>query len=168
MMRFATPRSRVIVQICCIAPFGRCRRLPCGKYQAPVADGGTEARFFGILEGSLDTAVALLAHEQRNGFGAEALQGLARVCVQSLAVAHEGLARVEDWHPQQLAGLAHAFALAELPHEGLLKEIGVVAAKRHLLGDWRVPGALSLRLSLLLRLLPLLSLAWRCCSYNFL
>jgi len=87
----------------------------------------------------LAMAVALVVREERNGFGTEALQGLARVCVQ------RAMDEAFDWRPQQLAVLASAYAAAEVPHEGLFRKIGIAAERHTMLGnEWSSEQLLKL------------------------
>ena len=59
----------------------------------------------------LAMAVALVVREgeEKTGFGTDALDGLARICVE------HAMDEAYEWRPQQLAVLASAFAAAEVP-----------------------------------------------------
>eukprot|EP00927_Polykrikos_kofoidii_P010886 TRINITY_DN14595_c0_g1_i2.p1 TRINITY_DN14595_c0_g1~~TRINITY_DN14595_c0_g1_i2.p1 ORF type:complete len:2124 (+),score=411.43 TRINITY_DN14595_c0_g1_i2:108-6374(+) len=98
----------------------------------------------------LAMAVALVVRDERErgvstgnpanvSYGTDALEGLARVCVQ------RALDEEFNWRPQQIAVLASAYAAAEVPHDGLFRKIGVIAERHTMLGnEWSTDQLLKL------------------------
>ncbi|CAK0832147.1 unnamed protein product, partial [Prorocentrum cordatum] len=93
----------------------------------------------------LAMSVALVVREERkNGasFAPDALEGLARVCVQKAMAESQPLA---DWSPNFIAVLASAFAAADVPHEGLFKRVGALAERFSSMGkQWKTEDLLKL------------------------
>merc|ERR550514_1272626 len=86
-------------------------------------------------------AVALVVREEKKGFGVEALEGLARVCVQRAMEETQAF----DWQPQQLAVLASAYAAADVAHDGLFGKICIAAERHTALGnEWSSEQLLKL------------------------
>lgn len=89
----------------------------------------------------LAMAVALVVREgeEKTGFGTDALDGLARICVE------HAMDEAYEWRPQQLAVLASAFAAAEVSHDGLFEKIAVEAERHATLGnEWTTEQLLKL------------------------
>lgn len=73
--------------------------------------------------------------------GANALAGLARVCVERAFVGKEAF----KWKPQQIAVLASAYAAADCANEGLFKRLGEVGEQDMMLGnEWNSEQLLKL------------------------
>ncbi|CAK0832146.1 unnamed protein product, partial [Prorocentrum cordatum] len=84
------------------------------------------------------------ARRRKNGasFAPDALEGLARVCVQKAMAESQPLA---DWSPNFIAVLASAFAAADVPHEGLFKRVGALAERFSSMGkQWKTEDLLKL------------------------
>jgi len=87
----------------------------------------------------LAMAVALVVRDEKGEFGTQALEGLARVCVQ------RAMDEALHWRPQQLSVLASAYAAAEVSHEGLFRKIGMAAERHTALGnEWTTEQLLKL------------------------
>jgi len=88
---------------------------------------------------TLAMAIALVAREEGHGFGVDALEGLACVCVQ------HAMDDAFVWRPQQLSVLASAYAAAEVQHEGLFRKIGMSAERHTVVGsEWTTEHLLKL------------------------